>query len=285
MGKPPILHSGNPTRYANLMIKYLCAVRAQETVPELRISNIELPYWGISFPAIERGETERIVEISDEQHLPLNIMGNLAKLGEVDRFNWTGYGQRVENFPSLDVARSVFSRPDVPGILLPDDCLVCPVRANEILDARNPHYTVIPVEFYADIAERTGLKPLFMGETDDNVYVRALRDRFPRSTFLPHQGVIEDFQTIRRAKNIVLPVSSFAWLAAWLSQADRIFLPVWGLFNRTINKTDLLPVNDPRYEFFLFPPQPAVPIESMLEAHKDLTGKWQHADQFRKALI
>ncbi|MCD7109655.1 hypothetical protein LRX75_11420 [Rhizobium sp. DKSPLA3] len=267
------------------MIKYMGAVRAQQLIPGLRISNISMPYWGIELPEIEAEHGERVVQIPDEQHLDLPRMMDLAARGYVDRFNWTGYGQRLENFPDLDSCRSLFSRPDVPGVVLPDDCLVCPVRANEILDARNPHYTVIPVEFYADVAERTGLKPFFIGETADNVYVRALRERFPDSTFLPHQGVIEDFQTIRRSKHIVVPISSFAWLASWLSCAEKIILPVWGLFNRQINQTDLLPVDDARYEFYQFPPQPAVQLDEMLEAHKVLTGMWNIVEPQRAKLL
>ena len=61
----------------------------------------------------------------------------------------------------------------------------------------------------------------------------------------------------------------YAWLAAWLScSAENIFLPVNGLFNpMQKNGVDLLPFDDLRYKFFLFPINYAVPVERHADLH------------------
>jgi hypothetical protein len=275
MSQSPVLHMGNRTHYANLMIKYICSVRAQEIIPELRVSNISMPYWGIDLPVIPARPEDRIIEMSYLQHFDIGHMASLIEANQVDRFNWTGYGQRIESWPSVERCRQIFVRSDVPGVEIENDCVLCPVRAGEILGAINPSYTVIPVDFYQTVQEATGLKLVFMGQTDDNLYMRELRSRFPDARIIPHRDAIEDFQTIRRARNIAIPVSSFAWLAAWLSHAEKIIMPVWGLYDFRINETDFLPIQDGRYEFYLFPEQEAVPLENLLEAHKAISFKWR----------
>ena len=57
--------------------------------------------------------------------------------------------------------------------------------------------------------------------------------------------------TLRNAAHVVLSVSSYAWLATWLSEkAKTIHLPVAGLFSPLNRETFLLPIGDPRYEFY-----------------------------------
>ena len=72
-----------------------------------------------------------------------------------------------------------------------------------------------------------------------------------------------------------MPISTFAWMAAWLSNASTIFLPVYGLFNpNQFPDHDLLPLGDRRYRFYEFPIHHAVPVENFMAAHKDLEGAW-----------
>jgi hypothetical protein len=66
---------------------------------------------------------------------------------------------------------------------------------------------------------------------------------------------IEDFQTVAYAKNIVTAISSFSWLAAWLSTtAQRIILPVAGFLDpHQRPEIDLHPTSDCRYEYRKLP--------------------------------
>jgi hypothetical protein len=124
------------------------------------------------------------------------------------------------------------------------------VRAGDIVDGTYGDSPLTPVEFYADLIDRTRLTPVFMGQTAPNAYTDRLRTRFNGAMFLDTLGPVGDFQLIRNSRNIVVGVSTFSWLAAWLSHADRVFMTVSGLFNPMQGKlVNLPPLGDPRYRF------------------------------------
>jgi hypothetical protein len=113
----------------------------------------------------------------------------------------------------------------------------------------------LPLAFYHRLVRETGLRPVFVGQVQDNWYTRALREQFPGARYLSG-GVVEDFQTMRGARNVVVAVSSFSWLAAWLSdRAQAIHLPAAGLFNPAQrDDIDLLRPGDPRWQVHRFAP-------------------------------
>lgn len=275
---PPVLHMASPTHHANLMIRYMVGTKLRDLVPDLIMSRVDLPYWSIHLPEVPVRDDERICEIRTEQDMPFERLRYLSDGGLVTRFDWLSYGQRLENFPPVERCRDLF-RSAASFVAVSDDEILCPVRGAEILDAIHPGYTSVPVDFYEEIATETGLRPVFMGQLADNSYTRALRGRFPLARFLPPGGVVEDFQTIRNAANIVVPISTFGWLAAWLSRARHIVLPVFGIFDRRcFGLHDLLPLADPRYAFYQFPQQAAVPLEEMARAHAEIRGRWRKVE-------
>lgn len=280
------LHMASPTHYANLMVRYMVAHKLSEYLPDLRISNIDLPYWNIREPVLPAGPHETICRLTAEQHVPFERIRYLSESRMITRVDWYGYGQRMENFPRKSVCRELFQADERIGLELPHDCLLCPIRAGEILDAIHPGYTIVPVEFYEEIVEVTGLSPVFMGQLSDNSFVRKLKSRFPKARYLSHNSALEDFQTIRKAKNIVLPVSTFAWLAAWLSDATSIFLPVFGIFNpRLFSLHDLLPFAEEQYRFYQFPDCHAVALAQLEEAHESIKGKWHGVQGYELAPV
>lgn len=276
-----VLHMASPTHYANLMMRVMVARKLSDHLPGLTVSNVDLPYWNISAPTVPMREHERVCRLTHEQHVPFERIRYLSEAGIVTRVDWHGYGQRLENFPDKATCRDIFRADASVGVELSDDCLLCPIRAGEILDAIHPGYTVVPVEFYEEIVEETGLRPVFMGQLSDNSFVRKLRSRFPRAEYLPHNSAIEDFQTIRKARHVILPVSTFAWLAAWLSQAESIVLPVFGIFNpRLFSLHDLLPLAEAPYRFYQFPDQPAVALADLDDAHRQIKGQWHRVQSY-----
>ncbi|MDB5557184.1 MAG: hypothetical protein JWQ36_118, partial [Enterovirga sp.] len=100
----------------------------------------------------------------------------------------------------------------------------------------------------------------------------------PSAVVQPPLGPVGDFATVRRARNIVVSVSTFAWLAAWLSEATRIHLPVYGIFNpEQFRQIDLLPLADQRYIYYRFPVHWAVPLPSLSASFVELGRSWRIA--------
>jgi hypothetical protein len=115
-----------------------------------------------------------------------------------------------------------------------------------------------------------------MGQLEESPYLAALKNRFLHARFIPSRGAIADFHFIRNSRNVVLSVSTFSWLAAWLSHAENIFMPVFGVLHPLQSPdTNLLPINDPRFSFYLFPFHYAVPVPDFAAAHASLKNLWR----------
>lgn len=132
--------------------------------------------------------------------------------------------------------------------------LLVNVRGDEILSNCHPDYGPTPITFIRNLIEGSGLNPVFLGQLGDDYYSRALRAAFPDALFVPSRGAARDFEALRSAVNLVPAVSTFSWLASWLSSAQTIHIPVLGMFNPMQRKDAwFLPHNDQRYKFYEFP--------------------------------
>lgn len=277
----PVLDVHLMGNMANRMIQYMVARRIADAVNGCRISNVTLPEWGIHHPALPGGpdDENRVPIIRSD--VDMEAMIDSLSSGEETRMNFKTYAQWFPNFPDLDFCRSLFpaNEDEYPGF--GPEYLVCNIRGGEILSANFLHYVLLPVEFYAELAQKMGLKMVFMGQIEDNTYCDALRQRFPDAIFHASRGPITDFQIFRNSKNLVCAVSTFSWMAAWLSHAERIILPINGMFNpMQCPAIDLLPYPDSRYCFYLFPKNYSVPLDQLEAAHKELEGKWQEVSLY-----
>jgi hypothetical protein len=271
---PIIIHNTKGSNFGNMMIKYIVAKKIVENLDGVILSNYDMPYWDINHPLIdERGLSP--LHFTHDQCLDINRVRYLISLGLFSSVELHGHLQRMENFPSNFIARNYFRSSNCSGCRFGEKFLVCPIRGGEVLNAIHPGYSLLPINFYAEIIRETCLIPVFCGQTDDNIYIHELRRKFPNAIFLSHQGQIADFDTIRFSQNIILPISTFAWMAAWLSDATTIYFPVYGLFNpRQFPDHDLIPVGDRRYVFYQFPVQDAVTIGEYEKAHRMIDGSW-----------
>lgn len=239
-------------RLANQMIQFMIAKKLQQLVPGLVIHGYDMPLWQLTAPTPE--------------HLKIAcpiLTGNLFDVRDVARgmnAGWiegahlTGFSLNMANFGSREACAALFQpvRDNVSGF--GKDELVIHVRGEDILTGGHPDYGPLPLHFYSRIVAQTGLRPVFLGQIQEGRFLDELVRRFPKATILPAREVLTDFQTIRKSKNIVLSLSSFSWLAAWFSNADRIHFPVFGFFNpRQRPDIDCLPVGDPRYSYYLMP--------------------------------
>ncbi len=242
--------------FANQMIQFLAASALATSCGTIELEGIKLPEWDIRFDQLKE-LIGRTVRFGDQINL-LNIDGLTSCLNRdmLDTVFIDSYAQHFANFPPVSVARTLFITPsafdDVRGF--GNDRLVISVRGGEILDGRHPDYFLLPPSFYETVIATTGLKPVFFGQIEDNAYCLALRARFPKAEFVAGRGTMHDFAVLRRSQHIVPSISTFSWLAAWLSEAETVFMPVAGLFNpRQARAHNFLPLDDPRYRFYLFP--------------------------------
>ena len=267
----PVIQVSPMGGLGNRMIQYMAALALGARVPGARYSQVHLPEWGIQVAPVE-GDLR--TEVVTDAAVPLDRLGAALRGGAVERVDIRSYAQRMANFGPAAMYREVFRSPSVRGTG-PGE-LLCNIRQGDILDARHLDYVLLPVEFYAELVERTGLSPVFMGQLDDSVYMRALQARFPRARLVPSQGAAADFAFIRASAHIVPAVSTFSWLAAWLSEADSVHLPVVGLFNPVQTRSvDLLPLTDSRYRFTFFPNHYAVRVEDFAAAHEAVRHLWR----------
>ena len=280
----PVLHVSTMGNLANQMIQYMVALSLASRVGRCAISNVGLQDWNIVHPPIP-GEFERTAIVTDAAP-DLERLAAALRAGTLQRVDLRTYGQRMENFLAADRYRSVFVHQgaEVPGTGA--DELLCNIRQGDILDGHHPDYVLIPADFYEELARTTGLRLVFNGQLEDTPYTAELRRRFPTARFLPSRGALADFERIRRSVNVVPSVSTFAWLAAWLSDAKHVFMPVLGLLSPLQSRsTNLLPLGDPRFRFFLFPYHYAVPVERFEAAHRSLRGLWRQMHHARMAEV
>jgi hypothetical protein len=238
----------------NRMFECMLAHSIAERIPGLVVAGPTLLEWGLR--AAKLPLPERHARIGghrvDVQRLAYLIGADL-----IDGILTLALGCRMELLPTRATAARLFPANLAEGTPTPEDALVISIRAAEILGPRHPGYRPLPIAFYARLIQETGRHPVFIGQIGDDVYSQALRARFPQATFLPSSGPMQDFATLRRARHLVCSISTFAWLACWLSDAETVHMPIAGQYHPKLKQeVDLLPVADPRYRFHLFPPDP-----------------------------
>lgn len=238
-------------RMANQMFQLMMAERLRLSIRDARITGHSLPQWNLAGGA---RFAENGLSVSIRSHVaPVEQIIAFANSVENVDIRIASASQRYAYYRSmLDHFRQLFraagKSPDSPG---PDD-LVISIRLGDILSGNHANYMPLPISWYEDLIGRTGLNPVFVGEIGKDFYSEALRRRFPKARFVANEDPMIDFDFLRNATHIVLSISTFSWLASWLSETTRtIYLPVAGLFNQLARPdVDLLPLDDERYRFF-----------------------------------
>ena len=252
------------------------------------LSGSSLPEWNIYQPGtLEPDHRDFIVMRDTHMRMPIEKIVDELERGLCDTVVIHNYVQHMDNFLSANIYRRVFVDSEPQTGLIADDELLINVRGNEILGGGAPDYLLIPVDYFQEIVRETGLRPVIMGQLTPGPYLDELRAALPEARLVPSLGTMKDFSLIRSARNIVISVSTFSWLAAWLSEARQIFMPVAGVFSPFQRPDiDLLPLDDPRYRFDLFPVYFAAPAAEMLAHLRSLRGAWRRmpSDKLRRLI-
>jgi hypothetical protein len=147
----------------------------------------------------------------------------------------SGIFLRLEYFaPYRAAIRDLWLRQDPTPVIHPD-ALTIHVRSGDLWAKVNkgyiiPEYRGLPFSFYEGIVRGRAWKEIhIVSEDAGDPLVEKLAKRF--SGTIHSTTALADFNLLRASRNLVLSVSSYAWWAAWLSNAERIYFPVTGLFN------------------------------------------------------
>src|ERR1700730_7681286 len=278
-------HRGN---LANKMLQYMGALTMASRIRDCTIVNVSIPEWGIEIPDDTQCEVffDNIDMWTWDPFRPqINELCAIANRSQSIRLMMGDYLLRMEFFMAPDFYDEIFPRSPRCVHEAGENELLINIRTGDILSGV-AHYPLLPIAFYEDIVAKMRLSPVFCGQLGDSEYVRQLRRRFAGARFIESQGARADFDLIRSAKNIVVAVSTFSWLAAWLSRASMIILPLSGFFNPAHHrKVDLLPTEDTRYRFFLFPLNFGLREAESLKHHERMRGFWKEVSRNQVALL
>ena len=265
----------------NRLMQFMTAHSIARRVPGCQLSNIDTPEFNLSYAQIGEDHSYKLTfthsqEIGSAGRIEVENVAHLLNCAALRRVVLAGYCQHVANFGSADEYREILplTVDDAAGCG-PDELLIN-IRMGDVADGHHRDYVSLPVEFYAEVVRTTGLLPVFLGQIEDNPYCRSLQRLFPEARFVPSEGARRDFARIRRSKNILLSISTFSWVAAWLSEAERIIMPVAGVFHPLQHpSSNLIPLGDRRYTYYLFPIHHSVPVAEAADRHGRLQGLWR----------
>ena len=245
---------GRNGRLGNKMFQYMYCRYLQSLVPNSIVENLRIPEFNLTSPDLPL--EGRTLEIMHGHRHSMQSIAYLLNNNIYDNLYFDGYVQRLEYYPSRDFCAGFFQSRQKPDRKhLGPDSLLINVRGFEVLVNTHPDYGPVPVDFFSQIVDQTRLSPVIMGQLGDDDYSHEIRRRFAGCTFIASTSILSDFEMIRNATNIVFGVSTFSWIAAWLSgTAQRIYMPVSGIFHPAQRPdVDLLPISDDRYRFYEFP--------------------------------
>ncbi len=244
----------------NRALQYLAAAGIALHAPGANIQNISLWEWGTKDSQPEP-PLRNTIRFEHSFWLDVAGLGDCLQRRVVESIILGGHPYHLENYPPRAAARRLIGPTtggtDATGF--GPHQLVCSVRGAEILHAPHPDYLLLPPAYYESLAARSGLELVFFGQIGTDPFSESLKRKFPGAQFIQGRTREYDFDTLRRSANIAPSVSTFAWLAAWLSEAERIFLPVCGIFSPVqLPQGMFLPLDQPEYEYTLFPFSKAV---------------------------
>lgn len=216
---------------ANRMFQFMLATELQHRVGrDIPIYGYDIPEWDLK-PNRPDGAFSGPAMTLKLQNFNLDEVAMGLKLRLLNKVVISGWGMRLSHYRDPAFYAELFTHGQTDFYRPADDEIVLHVRAADIMTGYHPRYFPMPVAYYREVIANSGLKPVFIGQIYEGAYAALLREAFPEAKFLPSASATADFQTIRHARHVGLSVSSFCWLATWLSKtAETVHMPVCGLF-------------------------------------------------------
>ncbi len=243
------------SRLGNQMIRHMNALCVEDKIINIDIYSQDIECYkignqlkyGFPFaPLLLRG-----------QNVPIEFAVFLAKIGIVKSIHLAALRLDTKSLVPLERARLLFDDGIQSACGYDENHIVIHVRGTDALDGTHKHYGPIPINYYKYIISETNLIPVFVGQFEGNYIGKELKSSFGNAIFHKSTNSLEDFRAIRNSKNIIISISTYSWMAAWLSNANKIFMPLIGLFN-PLQRHDvaMAPLDDERFIYDLFPVRP-----------------------------
>lgn len=237
----------------NRTLQYMLALALRAGLGTAEIYGAQIPEWGIETRPVPSGRQGFSVAVNGHV-FPMPLVLWLATEVRDFDIDINYVASRMAYFRShLDLYRSALRPRCAYRDGFDERHLVMHIRAGDVLEGRHPNYFPLPISWYRQLVQTSGLRPVFVGQFGDAVYAPALRAVFPDAEFVSHDDAMADFHILRTSVHVVPAISTFSWLAAWLSDRARtIALPVAGILHPGARpQIDLLPIGDDRYRFHL----------------------------------
>lgn len=242
------------------MFQSMLARSLQWELEGAEIAGEDLPEWGMTSAPADLAD-KRIIPVRGHR-LDLAELVATARSSGAEAFVISSLVARLSNYERhLGAFRELFAMSRTGGIDFSRHLVVNVRLHNMSRFGRKPRgfhqdYPVLPIAWYEELIDRSGLVPLFVGDFGRDPVTEALRQRFRNAEFF-HNALnpMEDFRLVYSAEHVVVSPSTFSWLAAWLSPyATTIALPLAGFLNPLQRADiDLAPIGDSRYKFWSFP--------------------------------
>ena len=84
----------------------------------------------------------------------------------------------------------------------------------------------MPIDYYHKVLDSISFDRLYLCSEPETIGSKYIRQFDKYDPIILHGDVLQDFRAIKSFNKIVMSQSTFAWWAAFLSNASEIFVPV-----------------------------------------------------------
>lgn len=241
-------------RLGNQLFEYLAIYNlarkknVKYKMPQIFVDNKVLP--------IDYGEKEIDTNLKLKKccHLLPNL-NNVLIEGFFQKYKYLNNSNKKYLFDAFNKLQQIINKNEIVIHIRSEDLFLYNFKklGKKNMKVNNGH-PVIPINFYKKILKNETLPVRFVTKSLNDKFITKLQQTFPNAIF-QSTTMINDFNTIIGAKKIVMSISTFSWFASWLSNANEIIFPLYGLFHPSEKKEKeygeyIIP--DERYKYYDF---------------------------------
>jgi hypothetical protein len=212
-----------------------------------------------------KGKSRRVSLGKNQEPIGLSFLLRHSLLDEVQI---TGTGLNVKNLSyglnfsrSLEIGsyRAACCRPTILSENLTEAVFVHLRAGDLIADNKLARYDMYPLSmsYLRNLRKELNRDLVFVGEARTNDrYMESVVQNFGHDSLLPDNCIHDDFRVLMNATKVAISLSTFSWLAAWLStRAEEVYIPTAGFFHPKVRRDiDLVSGLDNRFKLIEYRP-------------------------------